>query len=409
MNPVKVRLQIDTWKKKSVYIFFSSYTILLIIFLIIASNGPQHEKKREFVFDVKNSESEFQFQITDLNRLNQFLVIDVHFDNSRDIDLVADIGIEVTLNGSNSKDTDDQKWALVSNSKHTREIKCKISENCTKHTLVHVPYLHYQSYSVDMKLTNKEELKYFSRVFVISTYMNQNMTLFELFFRYVFVIIFVIWSIFLTFSFRNIGWKDFLLEQKSVAILCIGLFCFDNPIWPTTILSHSSIVTVLDSIFFTIFFLSLLVSWLCITDHLRKKVDKHSILKFYIPRILPSLLIFIPYLITTCWERIRDKSDPQFENTSIQFLGMYSIYNFYLMFYSFILLPVNKFSRKKHFGSKKGGSVHSDEKELIDAIDEQTDPETDPETNPDINHFSNDSNNLSNISDNNEKSTSESN
>eukprot|EP01155_Anaeramoeba_flamelloides_P010576 Anaeramoba_flamelloidesa325805_19.p1 GENE.a325805_19~~a325805_19.p1 ORF type:complete len:304 (+),score=44.93 a325805_19:516-1427(+) len=142
------------------------------------------------------------------------------------------------------------------------------------------------------------------------------MTIFELFFRYVFVMLNIFCLAFFVRRVRGYGFRTFDFEQKWVACLLVLLLFFNNPLWPIMLLSSSGFVIFLDAFVTTIFFLGIWGFWLCLIDGYKYRPEERTIKKFYLPKFIPLFLLWLFFFIIYIWNQVHEKDDSQYETTN---------------------------------------------------------------------------------------------
>ncbi|KAJ6227973.1 transmembrane protein [Anaeramoeba flamelloides] len=308
-----MKMKVDLWGKKGFNIFFFSFLAIIILGIGIGFTGPYHYETREIIDYFDNKTVDITLEIVGLNRLNQFLYVDIHFNNEMDIGITTDVQIAITLLGNNVDDNDLTKWTKISNSTHTRNVECKAQSNCTRHTIIYEPYLNYKNYYAKLRITNLSDKNCFGKSFSNFYFVHKRMTLYELFFRYIFVMLNIIAMFLLVRSVVGIPYRVFTIEQKWISVLIVLLLLWNNPIWSTIILSHSGFVRFLDALFTSSFFVGIWGFWLCIIDGLRYKKEERTFKKFYLPKIIVLSIIYLTFLILYIWVQVHEIDDPEYE------------------------------------------------------------------------------------------------
>ncbi|KAJ3429174.1 transmembrane protein [Anaeramoeba flamelloides] len=362
----EIRMKIDSWDKKKFGFFYLVFFVILTLCLIIGGLGPDRYKQQVFGYTLKSNQTRFVVEVVDLNRLNQFLFVDSHFSNDNKMGFTQNVEFKAWLWGTNdlknatyspnfeedttvgissqNGDGDDDGgttdgWDLLEYSKHKREVKCEASENCTAHTMLFVPYIHHKNYVLGFEFNNTSESKY-SKIYIDIYFVNKSMTYFELIFRYFFVILSIGWICYITNKTHGISFRTFSLEQKWSYILLYFLLLFNNPIWPTILISDHSIVQVFDGIFVVTFIIALFAFWISIIDGLRFERSERKIFKFYLPKLIPLLVLWITFFVIFIYSRIHEYDDPQFEtiNDIPGFLASKILFWIFIVFYVLYLL-----------------------------------------------------------------------
>ncbi|KAJ3423740.1 transmembrane protein [Anaeramoeba flamelloides] len=261
-------------------------------------------------------DTEYYATVHDLNRLNEFLYIDVHFSSLLSVDVKTEVDFILKLTATNDYDLPKNKWTELSSSTHTRTVTCEKKSNCSRHTLVYEPYLNYQNYRLDLQVDPKTTREFITNIYIDVFFVRRGMTMFELFFRYVFVMLNIICFTYFVKRVRGYGFRTFDFEQKWVACLLLLLLLFNNPLWPILLLSSSGFVVFLDAFVTTIFFLGIWGFWLCLIDGYRYRPEERTIKKFYLPKFIPLFLLWLFFFIIYIWGQMHEKNDSQYETTN---------------------------------------------------------------------------------------------
>eukprot|EP01155_Anaeramoeba_flamelloides_P046595 Anaeramoba_flamelloidesc39834_g2_i1.p1 GENE.c39834_g2_i1~~c39834_g2_i1.p1 ORF type:complete len:324 (+),score=36.72 c39834_g2_i1:48-974(+) len=142
------------------------------------------------------------------------------------------------------------------------------------------------------------------------------MSYFEMFFRFVFILIVLIWIFIITRATKGISFRSFSAEQKWIVILLVLLLLFNNPLHPLNLLTNSGFIEVLDAVFSVTFIMALFAFWLTMIDRFRYENGQHSFLKFYLPKLLPLIIMWITFLTIYIYTRVHQFDDPQFETVN---------------------------------------------------------------------------------------------
>ncbi|KAJ3428738.1 transmembrane protein [Anaeramoeba flamelloides] len=318
-SPV-MRMRIDGWGKKKFFFFYLLFFGTVIIGLIVGGVGPYRYEQKIFKRDLSEDYdvTTFYLEVVSLNRLNQHLFMDTHFLNGDRTGVIKNINISVWVWGTNdlkgasdkpnftedttvgmssgNSDSDDDitdGWDLLEFSKHTRKSKL------------------YQTHV--------------------------GMSYFEIFFRYFFVLVTLIWIFLITRSTKGISFRSFTAEQQWIYILLILLLLFDNPLHPLTLLSHDAFVQVLDALFTVTFIIALNGFWLCMLDRFRYDNKNLSFVKFYLPKLVPLFVMWITYISIYMYTRTHEFDDPQFETVN-DVPGFRAAFVIFWIMYTLIIL-----------------------------------------------------------------------
>ncbi|KAJ3431082.1 transmembrane protein [Anaeramoeba flamelloides] len=384
-----MQVLIDKWDKKKIWLFFIFYFFLIIIGLVIGATGPERYEKKIFENEIDNTVSNistFEIKIDELNRLNQHLFIDSFFLNGQDLgitetvtftvnlwgkrnqnisDTIPDFDEESTLGMSSSDSDDDDKsnvteddWDLIESSSHKREIECESKGNCTTDTILYLSYLHFETYFLKVEYDNSLTQSNLEKIFIEVYYTHSMMTIFELFWRYFFIMTVILWIYYITRKTHNISFHNFSYELKWLYVLLCLLLLFNNPFWALLLLDHTAFVQVLNSFLVATFVILYSAFYLYLIDGYRYSAQKRTTLKFYLPKSIPLVGLWITFITIFLITRFHQHDDPQYETVndvtsffvvSIFFWLLYIVYFLWLIYSSIRAFKEIKDDKKKRF------------------------------------------------------------
>ncbi|KAJ6243170.1 transmembrane protein [Anaeramoeba flamelloides] len=309
MKQPKAQQRFTLWGSKEYTIFFLIFFIVCTAMILIGAFGPHvyTDKYKTFKGDLNE---ELQMDLIEMSRLNRYLLISAQVNNNMTVGIITTLQFTIKFYGTNYLYNQDP-WVKLYESKHRRNITCKVNENCTIHSIVNRPFVHYKNYRTLLTIENESEHNFYDTVYLKATYINKNLTLFELALRYIYVMCVIIWLTYLTYSTKGFSFRTFIYEQKLTAFILILLLCFNNPLNPLLILSDSLFLRVLDTFFASLFFISIWCYWLCILDNFR--TNKRSFRSFYLPKLSLLLIMFGFFFGTYLFVRYHQLDDPQYE------------------------------------------------------------------------------------------------
>ncbi|KAJ3438770.1 transmembrane protein [Anaeramoeba flamelloides] len=253
---------------------------LFLFSLAVGGFGPSslNSKTESFHIDNNTDTSDNTFIITGLTKLNQFLFVSAYFHNNRDYGIFSEVGYETRLFGSNNLNKNHQStianWKQITSSNHSRTIECKCE------------------------------------------FLNLDLMYFEIIFRYIFVVVTIVFMVYLVRVTKGIAFKEFTLPQKLISILLILLLLKNNPIYPAILLDNKNVIKIFDFIFLTTFRVFLLVFWLIFFEGFVENYSKKPFLKYYLPRILPLFLMWIIIIILNFVVIAEESKDPLLDQDS---------------------------------------------------------------------------------------------
>ncbi|KAJ6246419.1 transmembrane protein [Anaeramoeba flamelloides] len=163
----KSEFLLDYWKSKKMFMFYFVLVFLIFLLLLIGWFGPPQQDLTEDKNTISQKESQIDLEILNLDRLNQFIFVDSFFESEESKEITDQVKFNVTLHGSNSNEINSTtKWTYISESEHTRKISCQPKSNCSKHTMVYVPFIHYKNYQIVVGYDLTESKHNFSNIYL---------------------------------------------------------------------------------------------------------------------------------------------------------------------------------------------------------------------------------------------------
>jgi len=141
-------------------------------------------------------------------------------------------------------------------------------------------------------------------------------------FRITFLILGLILLSYFLWRMHYIPMNDWAWEQRSIALLLVGLVCFNNPFYPITFAVKGWFFPVLSSLFEVAFFCINFLFWLLMVDKLRRDEPRVDFSWYHLPKLVVVSIFGIMSLVLFAWISIRDQSDPIFSTkvTGVQVL-----------------------------------------------------------------------------------------
>ncbi|PRP86305.1 transmembrane protein [Planoprotostelium fungivorum] len=264
--------------------------------------------------DMSDSSAVWTGVVSNLDRLNQELSLYARLTNGRyqDAGLTKTITISLTVSGKNNGDTN---WTTIVNADtHERTVVCSegsyICEPLGLATMVFIGFSQYE-FNVTM-LTPTPNLRdvYFSFSFV-----NRDYTLFELWFRYVFLFFTVGAVIAYSVMLRRHNWDSWTLEQKWALVLLYALMGYNNPIYPIEILVPGSAPVFINRLLYATFLVLIFLFWLIIFDGVRQETSDQSFVTFYLPKVILLGIFWICGIAVFVWNHFHLSENPAFTTT----------------------------------------------------------------------------------------------
>jgi len=130
-----------------------------------------------------------------------------------------------------AQESDGSAWQQVSTSAspHTRQVPCPLgSEWCDDVTLLHFKHIAYWSYRIQLRvLSFPDSAQLRDCRFTFST-VNDAYTVFELWFRFVFLLVTAVWLVIYALKMTGHRWGDWAIEQRWIGILLLGLLAYNS-------------------------------------------------------------------------------------------------------------------------------------------------------------------------------------
>mmetsp|Transcript_200 Transcript_200/g.507 ORF Transcript_200/g.507 Transcript_200/m.507 type:complete len:474 (+) Transcript_200:75-1496(+) len=256
--------------------------------------------------------------ITNLDKLNQqlYLVMSVELPPDHGGGKWENVtiwqrsyGHRVDPNDPSKIDTTD----AVPRGAHNYTIECPPGGGaCANITLVHFPFIAFTNYTIMITVpeTNGAPLEQVKFNFV---FRDHKFTLFELWFRFAFLLLTFVAIIVFAHKLRHYRWTDWQVEQKWTAFILFGLMAANNPFFPLEILVASWFPVFLDQVLMVTFLCMLLLFWLIMFDGVRKDAVQRSLLKFYLPKVFLVAMIWVVQLTVFAWQEIHLLQNPQYD------------------------------------------------------------------------------------------------
>jgi len=204
---------------------------------------------------------------------------------------------------------------LAENDTHREDVQCKGAE-CTTFLLIYEDSIRYNDYKVIIALPDKKGSAFVGDVKFLLTFGHTSFSNMDIGLRITFLILGLVLFAFFIWTMYSISLSEWAWEQRSVALLLVGLFSFNNPFYPITYAVHGWFFPFISSLFEVAFFCITLLFWLFMVDKLRRDELRVSFSWYHVPKLAVVAVFGILCLILFAWLSIRDASDPVY-GTSI--------------------------------------------------------------------------------------------
>ncbi|XP_050574610.1 transmembrane protein 181 isoform X3 [Bombus affinis] len=294
----------------------------------------------------------------------------------------------------------------------TRHLKCE-RQTCEELVVAHLGFLDYSYYIITVHFHGLESFhqRYNIRdlTFYFKNY-NPAFTEFEIWFRFIFLLIAFGVMCWFGHSLRKYQLHDWSIEQKWISILLPLLILYNNPLFPMTFLVNSWVPGMIDAILQTTFLCAVLMFWLCVYHGLRQgfKVFFFTVGGFYIAyllllilrayselRSMPyfdlrlrflTLLAAVVSLVCGCvtarqfgagiFEDSFASRLTTYYRSSAQFMALYGLLNFYLYTMAYVYAPAYQQVYGQHSSITKDNPtfsmINDSDEEVIYGSDEES-------------------------------------
>lgn len=243
--------------------------------------------------------------------------------------------VRATVLGAQSNDLN---YTVVSASASKKQVTCSSrSTYCDSVVIMNVPYIDYDSYQFNITTDDALSKGYLLVKYYFAVH-NASYTLFELWFRFFFLVTTVIVIILYAIKLRGFEWKDWAIEQRWVACLLFGLLGYNNPLFPLTVLLDGAFWPFLDQMLLVSFLVLLMFFWIIMFDGIRTEPALQTFRTFYLPKFIMLALFWIAAVVIFTWIELNQIRNPgQDVYSQAGFLVFYVIMIILLVIYLFWL------------------------------------------------------------------------
>jgi len=189
-----------------------------------------------------------------------------------------------------------------------------------------VPYMAYSMYVFNISLSNPaNDLSNLGDTSFTFRFTNHSYTLFELWFRFVFLVISFIFVIVFAHKMKTFPWRDWTLEQRWAIVLLLGLMAYNNPFFPLEILTNNWFPIFFNRVLYLSFIVILLLFWLVTFDGIRKETVDRSFGKFYLPKIVLVGGFWLCAVVVYTWIQQVQLKDPNNDPYSLPGLIFFEV------------------------------------------------------------------------------------
>ncbi|KAM8953634.1 transmembrane protein 181 isoform 2-T2 [Pelodytes ibericus] len=331
-------MRLYTLSKRHFVLVFVVFFICFGLTVFIGIAGPNVIEATSSTMGIDNR-SEVLLKSPILSTYNQqlWLTCRIQLNKPDDVTIQTNFTMTVQIRGM----PPDAAVTYISNQKHTRPRTISCAQKCDDIIVVHLGYLNYTAYQLNVGFENLKQLKYSltGLSFTWKTY-NPSFSQVEIWFRFVFVVLTFMVTCLFAHSLRKFSMRDWGIEQKWMSVLLPLLLLYDDPFFPLTFLINSWFPGMLDDLFQSLFLCALLLFWLCVYHGIRVQGERKC-LTFYLPKFFIVGLLWLASVTLGIWQTVNELRDPtyqyrvdtgNFQGMKIFFLIIASMYILYLLF-----------------------------------------------------------------------------
>ncbi|KAJ6245232.1 transmembrane protein [Anaeramoeba flamelloides] len=336
-----MKLKLDSFQRKHFIWFFSIFLLIFLFGIAISFACPSSTRQ---ITQVKKKNQKGTILIKDstgeLESLNQEVFFNVIIENKLDKKIDEELLFNVTLQGYNPK---KKKWDTIDRyGLKKKTISCSPKSDCKPVNLIDIPFIIYYNYSMNIEVLPSKNQNFFTQLNYEILYMNTNFTIFELFVRYMFLILTFTLIIIYTNIMKKIQWSYFSTEQKLMYLSLILQILFNNPLFPLTILVRNYSFIVIDMLFISFQFTGLMFLSIYLLDCYQHPKHSRKFSKFYLPKIIFSSILFICFSVVLIWPQTHNLEDEKYSSVDSIPLYLFFIvisiicFILYLIYFCFI-------------------------------------------------------------------------
>lgn len=345
-----VQMRLYTLTKRQFVMVFVAFFVAFFTTLIIGLAGPpiiSHQTQDALLLPKvsKNdiSTGPFHLETGLLSTFNQqlWLICKIKLNGTKKgTSFIQKFHLSVQVLGREKDNS--HKLLMRSPSNRTRSVKCE--KDCSSLVILHLGYLDYPSYVIKVDFHGLDFPPGISVEDILFSfkYYNAEFTQFEIWFRFVFLVLTFMVTCMFAHSLRNFPLKHWSIEQKWISILLPLLLMYNDPLFPLNFLVNSWVPGMFDSVFQASFLAFLLLFWLCAFHGIRQ--SERRFLTFYMPKLLIVGLLWVSAFTLSSWQQYNELRDPtyQYKIDIGHFMGLkvffFTIGVIYLVYLVYLLI-----------------------------------------------------------------------
>lgn len=312
-------MNLFTMTKKELTVLCFAFVAAFALSVTIGLMGPPvlrdyRSSAKAAGADMRLNTTKFVWELSGVDSLNKGMTMLMSLVSSDMLERTVNVVVQNSAWGS----TDGVRYQpIISNVRRTREVFCAASSSiCEPEMLVHDSYIRFSNYRTSTSIMNGADLPFMTDVRFTYTCTSFKFTIFELWFRGIFVGLGILAIFFYAYKLRDIAPVDWTYEQRWTLLLLVSLVLYNNPLISLEVMVPSWFFTFLDTLFFATFFCLLLMFWLCQFDGIRKHRLERDARHFYIPKIALVGGMWVFMIATLTVTQIYDLSDFTFTSVA---------------------------------------------------------------------------------------------
>ncbi|XP_035277337.1 transmembrane protein 181 isoform X1 [Anguilla rostrata] len=338
-------MRLYTLSKRHFVLVFVVFLVCFGLTVFIGIAGPKIIYESTYIGtkllagNVTVKSGPFNLKSPPLSTYNQqlWLTCVIQPDKTNGVEFHQPFEINVELKGV----MQDTSVMQVNNNVHQKFRTLHCAEKCDEIIVVHLGYLNYTQYRINVSFRGLENLTYSVKevIFTWKLY-NPSFSQVEIWFRFVFVVLTFMVTCMFAHSLRKFSMRDWGIEQKWMSILLPLLLLYNDPFFPLSFLVNSWFPGMLDALFQAVFLCALLLFWLCVYHGIRVQGERKC-LTFYLPKLVIVGLLWLSAVTLGIWQTVNELHDPtyqykvdihNFQGMKMFFLVVACFYVLYLIF-----------------------------------------------------------------------------
>eukprot|EP00727_Mastigamoeba_balamuthi_P006788 m51a1_g273 hypothetical protein (471) ;mRNA; f:260688-263468 len=252
--------------------------------------------------------------LSGMSKLNQQIRLLVAPANNFTEGITADVVFSIMVTGRRSGETEA---VVVLNHTREREVTCPKNRFwCKGLYLVQLPHVEYDDYEFRVGVVKAPSTGWVHDFRFTFEYVTSDYTLFELWFRFFFLLATFAMIAFQVVYLRKYRWSDWAIEQHWTSILLFCLLGYNNPFYPCTVLFGGWFWIFVNELLTSTFVIMLLLYWLIVFHGVRPSAQRMSRFKFYVPKFVFLGACGILTIILITWAKMYQVDNPTHDSVT---------------------------------------------------------------------------------------------